>query len=79
MFAPLSRQTPQLRPRFASSRLMSRRPAQGDDLERQDVNGKHSRHRSGTFDGKATPLLMSHKVMFVVLGAPVSLGVLARV
>lgn len=48
----------------------------GDDLERQDVNSKHSRHRSGTFNGKATPLLMSHKVMFVVLRECVSVGVL---
>lgn len=37
-------------------------------MKRQDVNSKHSRHGSGTFNGKATPLLMSHKVMFVLLG-----------
>lgn len=40
----------------------------GDDSERQAVDSKHGRHGSGTFNGKATRLLMSHKVMFVVLG-----------
>lgn len=59
---------PLLRPGLASSRLLTRRLRRGDDLKRQDVNSKHSRHGSGTFNSKATPLLMSHKVMFVLLG-----------
>lgn len=57
-----------LKPRLASSRLINRKPAQGDDLERQDVDRKHGCHGSGTFNGKATRRLMSHDVMFVVLG-----------
>lgn len=64
---------------FASSGLINRRPKRGDDLERQDVDSKHGRHGSGTFNGEATHLLMSHEVMFVVLGESVSVGVLARV
>lgn len=63
-----SQAKPLLGPGLASSRLLTRRLRRGDDLKRQDVNSKHSRHGSGTFNGKATPLLMSHKVMFVHLG-----------
>lgn len=56
-----------VRPRLASSWPVNRRPMRGDDLERQDVDSKRRRLGSGTFNGKATRLLMSHKVMFVVL------------
>ncbi len=66
-------------PGLASSRLINRRPMQGDDLERQDVDSKHGRHGSDTFNSKATRLLMSHEVMFVVLRECVSVGVLVHV
>lgn len=68
-----------VKPGPASSRLINRRPLQGDDLERQDADSKHGRHGSGTFNSKATRLLMSQEVTFVVLGEDVSGGVLARV
>ncbi len=51
----------------------------GDDLERQDVNNIHGRQASGTLNSKATRLLMSHEVMFAVLGERASVSVLACV
>lgn len=53
---------------LAGSGIVSGGPRRADDVKRQHVNGERSRHGSATFDGTATPPLMSHKVMFVLLG-----------
>lgn len=64
----LRRQRASRRAALAGSGIASGWPGRGDDAKRQHVNGKRSRHGSATFDGTATPPLMSHKVMFVLLG-----------
>lgn len=64
----LRRQKASSRAGLAGRGIVSGGPRRADDVKRQHVNGQRSLHGSATFKGTATPPLMSHKVMFVLLG-----------